>query len=62
MNFSQKKFIDIGQTLYIEWLNSAVGLYELPEAKRLELFKTIAEYSFEAAAEFAKVFDHQEDT
>jgi hypothetical protein len=62
MNFSQNRFVDIGQALYIEWLKSAPILTAPTEEERRDAFKTIAEYSFEAAAEFAKVFDHQEDT
>ena len=59
--FSQKRFVDLGQTLYIEWLKTGTSLADLTEEERRELFKIGAQYAFEAAGEFAKVFRHQED-
>ena len=60
--FSQKRFVDLGQTLYTEWLKSAEGLQTITEEQRREVFKLGAQYAFEAAEEFAEVFRHQEDT
>jgi hypothetical protein len=60
--FSQKRFVDLGQTLYTEWLKTASGLETITEEERRELFKFAAETAFEAAEEFAKVFRNQEDT
>jgi hypothetical protein len=61
-DFSQKRFVDLGQTLYTEWLKTASGLQTITEEERRELFKFAAETAFEAAEEFAKVFRNQEDT
>ena len=61
-DFSQKRFVDLGQTLYIEWMKTATGLQGNTEEQRRELFKLGAQYAFEAAGEFAEVFRHQEDT
>ena len=60
--FSQKRFVDLGETLYTEWLKSAEGLQTITEEQRREVFKLGAQYAFEAAEEFAKVFRHQEYT
>ena len=60
--FSQKRFVDLGETLYTEWLKSAEGLQTITEEQRREVFKLGAQYAFEAAEEFAEVFRHQEDT
>jgi len=60
-DFSQKRFVDLGQTLYTEWLKSATGLNNITEQERRNLFKTGAQFAFEAAEEFAKVFRNQED-
>jgi hypothetical protein len=60
MNFSNQRFVDIGQTLFIEWVKTAQGLSTVTEQKRREIFFMAAQYSFEAAEEFAKVFNHQE--
>jgi hypothetical protein len=60
-NFSQKRFVDIGQTLYIEWLKTFQGAANLTENERKEVMKTCAQFAFEAAEEFAEVFRHQED-
>jgi hypothetical protein len=61
-DFSQKRFVDLGQTLYTEWLKTASGLQTITEEERRELFKFVAETAFEAAEEFSKVFRNQEDT
>ena len=60
--FSQKRFVDLGETLYTEWLKSAQGLNTITEKERREVFKISAQIAFEAAEEFAEVFRHQEDT
>jgi hypothetical protein len=60
-DFSQKRFIDIGQTLYTEWLKTCSNMQSSTEQERREIFKFVAELSFEAAEEFAKVFRNQED-
>lgn len=60
MNFSQERFVNIGQTLYTGWLNQSSGLGTLDPQDRRVMLKTLAEMAFEAAEEFAKVFDGQE--
>jgi hypothetical protein len=59
--FSQKRFVDLGQTLYTEWMKTASGIGTITEEERREIFKITAQYAFEAAEEFAKVFRNQED-
>jgi hypothetical protein len=61
IDFSQERFVDLGQTLYVEWLKTLNNAQSSTEEERRELFKFAAEMSFEAAEEFAKVFRHQED-
>lgn len=60
-DFSQKRFVDLGQTLYTEWLKTCSNMQSATEQERREIFKFCAELSFEAAEEFAKVFNHQEE-
>lgn len=60
-DFSQKRFVDIGQTLYIEWLKSCTNMQDTTEQERREIFKFVAELAFEATEEFANVFRNQED-
>ena len=60
-DFSQEQFVDLGQTLYTEWLKTCSNMQSATEQERREIFKFCAELSFEAAEEFAKVFRHQED-
>lgn len=60
-DFSQKRFVDLSQTLYAEWMKTATGLNNITEKERREMFKLGAQYAFEAAEEFAKVFRNQED-
>ena len=60
-DFSQKRFVDLGQTLYIEWIKTATNLSLSNEEERRMVFKMGAQYAFEAAEEFAEVFRHQED-
>ena len=61
--FSQKRFVDIGQQLFINTLNNDTWVRCLGnnEKERLNFFATRAQYCFEAAEEFAEVFRHQED-
>lgn len=58
--FDNKRFLDLGQKLYIQWLSSASGLGEIPEAERREAFSLTAKIAFEAAEEFADIFRDQE--
>jgi hypothetical protein len=60
--FSQKRFVDLGQSIYIEWLKNMENASSVTGEKRREVFKLGAEVAFEAAEEFAKVFRQQEDT
>jgi hypothetical protein len=60
-DFSQEQFVDLGQTLYTEWLKTCSNMQSATEQERREIFKFCAELSFEAAEEFAKVFHHQEE-
>lgn len=60
-DFSQKRFVDLGQTLYTEWLKTCSNMQNSTEHERREVFKFVAELSFEAAEEFSKVFRNQED-
>ena len=59
--FSQKRFVDLGQTFYVGWIKNVNNLQSVTEEDRREVFKMIAQYAFEAAEEFAEVFRHQED-
>jgi len=60
-DFSQKRFVNLGQTLYVEWIKTATNLSIATEEERRIVFKMGAHYAFEAAEEFAEVFRHQED-
>jgi hypothetical protein len=60
-DFSQKRFVDLGQTFYVEWIKNVNKLSSVTEEDRRAVFKMIAQYAFEAAEEFAEVFRHQED-
>lgn len=60
-DFSQKRFVDLGQTLYTEWLKTVTGMNTITEQERREVFNVAAQFAFEAAEEFAKVFRNQED-
>ena len=51
--FSQKRFVDLGQTFYVEWIKNVNNLSSVTEEERREVFKMIAQYAFEAAEEFA---------
>jgi hypothetical protein len=61
IDFSQKRFVDLGQTLYTEWLKTCSNMQSATEQERREVFKFGAELAFEAAEEFAKVFHNQEE-
>jgi len=60
-DFSQKRFVDLGQTLYTEWLKTVTDMNTITEEERQEVFNMAAQFAFEAAEEFAKVFRNQED-
>jgi hypothetical protein len=60
-DFSQERFVDLGQTLFVEWLRTLNNAQNSTEQERREVFKFGAELAFEAAEEFAKVFHHQEE-
>lgn len=60
-DFSQQRFIEMGQSIYLNWTSSMTGLGTLTEKERRDIFNTIAEYAFEATEEFAKVFRSQEE-
>lgn len=60
MDFSNQRFIDIGQSIFIEWLKPVTGLKNGTEEERREVFKLAAQFAFEAAEEFAEVFRDQE--
>jgi hypothetical protein len=62
--FSQNRFVDLGQTIYIEWLSSVsmTNATSTTEEERRLVFKFVAEAAFEAAEEFARVFAYQEDS
>ena len=69
MTFSQKRFVDIGQTIFEDLVmdyhkplhnpNSDDGYGEVED--HTITYQWFAEMSFRAAEEFAKFFDHQED-
>lgn len=61
MHFTGTRFVDLGQQLYIQWLASVRNADTATEEERRKAFKFAAQLSFEAAEEFAKVFDNQED-
>jgi hypothetical protein len=62
--FSQNRFVDLGQTLYIKWLSSVsmTNATSTTEEERRSVLKFVAETAFKAAEEFAKVFRYQEDS
>lgn len=60
-DFSQKRFVDIGQTLFVEWMRNKNNFPNTTEKERRMVFNFFAEAAFEAAEEFAKVFRHQEE-
>ena len=61
-DFSQKRFVDLGQTLYVEWMRDTNNFLNTTEEGRRLVFNLYAKAAFEAAEEFSKVFRHQEDT
>lgn len=61
MKFSEKRFVDIGQKLYIRWLRKIAFSADINEEQFRVLFGKAAKIAFIAAEEFAKVFDGQED-
>lgn len=60
--FSQKRFVDIGQTLFTSWIKDLpVGVEHNTEEENIKQFNLLAKLAFDAAGEFAKVFYNQED-
>lgn len=60
-SISDKRFMDIAQTLYIQSLLTAEGLGTVTEAERREAFKKLATICLEAAEEFSGVFGGMEE-
>jgi hypothetical protein len=60
MKFSQKRFVDIGQTLFTSWLERISAPPNITEENMRESFSKAANMAFIAAEEFALVFDGQE--
>ena len=68
-DFSQKRFVDLGQTIFQDLVKGYHNVLHNPvgdpygKAEDHDLvYEVFAEMSFLAAGEFAKVFRHQEDT
>lgn len=61
MKFSQKRFVDIGQTLFTNWLEKISAPENITEEELRAEFSKAAKLAFVAAEEFALVFDGQED-
>jgi hypothetical protein len=60
MRFSQKRFVDIGQTLFLNWLQKISAPSDVTEEDMRQEFSKAAKMAFMAAEEFALVFDGQE--
>jgi hypothetical protein len=60
MRFSQKRFVDIGQTLFLNWLQKISASSDVTEEDMRQAFSKAAKIAFMAAEEFALVFDGQE--
>jgi hypothetical protein len=59
--FSDERFVDIGQTLFISWIRDLpTGIENSTQQENCEQFKMIAQMAFDAAEEFAKVFKGKE--
>lgn len=61
MRFSQKRFVDIGQTLFLNWLEKISAPPDVTEENMRQEFSKAAKLAFMAAEEFALVFDGQEE-
>lgn len=60
--FSDKRFVDIGQTLYTSWIKDLTpGVENTTEEQQMKEFSFLAQLAFTAAGEFAKVFEGQEE-
>lgn len=60
--FSEKRFVDIGQTLFVGWIRDLpTGIENNTQKENCEQFNMIAKMAFDAAGEFAKVFENQEN-
>lgn len=60
MRFSQKRFVDIGQTLFLNWLQKISAPPDVTAEDMRQEFSKAAKMAFMAAEEFALVFDGQE--
>ena len=59
--FSDKRFVDIGQTLFTSWIKDfPPGAENDSNDENVKQFKRIAEIAFDAAGAFAQVFAGQE--
>lgn len=59
--FSDKRFVDIGQTLFTSWIKDfPPGAENDSSDENVKQFKRIAEIAFDAAGTFAQVFAGQE--
>ena len=61
MKFSQERFVDIGQTLFLNWLQRMSVPPDVTEEDMRQEFSKAAKMAFMAAEEFALVFDGQEE-
>ena len=60
--FSEKRFVDIGQTLFPSWIRDwPTGAENSTQEENCKEFNIIAKMAFDAAREFAKVFENQEN-
>ena len=60
--FSEKRFVDIGQTLFTSWIKDfPPGAENSTQEENCKQFKILAQIAFDAAGEFAKVFKNQEN-
>lgn len=61
MKFSQERFVDIGQTLFLNWLQKISAPPDVTKEDMKQEFSKAAKMAFMAAEEFALVFDGQEE-
>jgi len=60
--FSEKRFVDIGQTLFTSWIRDLpTGIENNTQKENCEQFNMIAQMAFDAAVEFSKVFENQKN-
>lgn len=58
--FSDKRFVDIAQTLYTSWLRTVTTTNDPTEEDYRNLYAKVANMSLMAAEEFKKVFAGKE--